>query len=51
MDKYRNNFLNFASKFDAIINANGEVMQNANLIVEADDEKATIKLLKKYQMR
>lgn len=47
MDKYRNNFLNFASKFDAIINANGEVIQNANLIVEADDEKATIKLLKK----
>lgn len=47
MDKYRNNFLNFASKFDAIINANGEVIQNANLIVEADDEKATIKLVKK----
>lgn len=47
MDKYRNNFLNFASKFDAIINANGEVIQNANLIVETDDEKATIKLLKK----
>lgn len=47
MDKYRNNFLNFASKFDATINANGEVIQNANLIVEADDEKATIKLVKK----
>ncbi len=46
MEKYRDRFLNFASKFDAVINANGKVIQNANLIVETDDEKATIKLLK-----
>lgn len=46
MDKYKNIFLNFASKFDAVINANGAFVQNANLIVETDDERATIKLLR-----
>ena len=46
MDKYKNKLLNMASKFDAVTDANGEVIQIVNLIVESDDENATIKLLK-----
>ena len=46
MDKYKNKLLNVASKFDAVTDANGEVIQIVNLIVESDDENATIKLLK-----
>lgn len=46
MDKYKNKLLNMASKFDAVTDANGEVIQIVNLIVESDDKNATIKLLK-----
>ena len=50
MDKYKNKLLNVASKFDAVTDANGEVIQIVNLIVESDVKNATIKLLKIYRI-
>ena len=46
MNKYRDDFLSIASKFDAIVNFNGKITDNAVKIVENDDNKAALYLLK-----
>ncbi|MEK3865856.1 AAA family ATPase [Paenibacillus sp. FSL H7-0716] len=46
MDKYKNDFLNYASKLDALVEANGKITKYATVIVENQDESATIMLLK-----
>lgn len=45
-NKYKNDFLDLASKLDALVGKNGEITKNAIAIVEYQDQIATIILLK-----
>lgn len=45
-NKYTENLLNCASKLDEILSANGNILKNAKLVVDDDNEQAAINLLK-----
>lgn len=47
MSKYKENFLNYASKLDAVTNSNGKITKYGMSIVEENDKQATILLLRK----
>lgn len=46
-NKYKNDFLDLASKLDAMVGEHGEITKHAIAIVESQDQIATITLLKK----
>ena len=46
MSKYKENFLNYASKLDAVTNSKSEIIKYGISIVEENDKEATILLLK-----
>ena len=46
MDKYKNDFLNNASKLDAVVNAAGDITKNVWDIVDSNRTESTIALLK-----
>ncbi|MDX5476602.1 MAG: ATPase, partial [Bacillaceae bacterium] len=45
-NKYKNDFLDLASKLDALVGKNGEITKNAIAIADYQDQIATITLLK-----
>ena len=47
MSKYKENFLNYASKLDAVTNSNGKITKYGMSIVEENDKQATMLLLRK----
>ena len=47
MSKYKENFLNYASKLDAVTNSNGKITKYGMSIVEENEKQATILLLRK----
>lgn len=47
MSKYKENFLNYASKLDAVTNSKSEIIKYGISIVEENDKEAIILLLKK----
>ena len=47
MSKYKENFLNYVSKLDAVTNSNGKITKYGMSIVEENDKQATILLLRK----
>ena len=47
MSKYKENFLNYVSKLDAVTNSKSEIIKYGISIVEENDKEATILLLKK----
>ena len=46
MSKYKENFLNYVSKLDAVTNSNGKITKYGMSIVEENDKQATILLLR-----
>lgn len=49
-NKYKNEFLNYASKLDALVEGYGKITEYAIAIVEKQDEAGTIMLLKKISI-
>jgi len=47
MSKYKENFLNYASKLDAVTNSNGKITKYGMSIVEENSRESTVLLLKK----
>ena len=47
MSKYKENFLNYVSKLDAVTNSNGKITKYGMSIVEENNKQATILLLRK----
>ena len=47
MSKYKENFLNYASKLDAVTNSNGKITKYGISIAKENDKQATILLLRK----